>query len=112
MLILLLIGAVSFTRLPLQLMPNINPPVAAVATTYQGAGPEEVMEDVTVPIESELSSLSGLTNISSQSQESSSVIIMEFGYDMTIDEVESDITRALDGVDLPEQAGEDRKSVV
>lgn len=106
MLILLLVGAVSFTRLPLQLMPNINPPVAAVATTYQGAGPEEVMEDVTVPIESELSSLSGLTNISSQSQESSSVIIMEFGYDMTIDEVESDITRALDGVDLPEQAGD------
>lgn len=106
MIILLLIGAVSFTQLPLQLMPNINPPVAAVATTYQGAGPEEVMDDVTVPIESELSSLSGLTNISSQSQENSSVIIMEFGYDMTIDEVESDITRALDGVDLPEQAGD------
>src|SRR5690625_2346192 len=106
MIILLLIGGVSFTQLPLQLMPNINPPVAAVATTYQGAGPEEVMEDVTVPIESELSSLSGLTNISSQSQENSSIIIMEFGYDMTIDEVESDITRALDGVDLPENAGD------
>lgn len=106
MIILMLLGIVSLTRLPLQLMPNIEPPIAAVATTYQGAGPEEVMEDVTKPIESELSSINGLTNISSQSQESSSVVILEFGYDMTIDEVESDITRALDGVQLPDQAGD------
>lgn len=106
MIILMLLGMVSLTRLPLQLMPNIQPPIAAVATTYQGAGPDEVMEDVTKPIESELSSINGLTNISSQSQESSSVVILEFGYDMTIDEVESDITRALESVQLPEQAGE------
>lgn len=106
MIILMLLGMVSLTRLPLQLMPNIQPPIAAVATTYQGAGPEEVMDDVTVPIESALSSVNGLTNISSQSQESSSIVILEFGYDMTIDEVESDITRALDGVELPEQAGD------
>ena len=106
MIILMLLGIVSLTRLPLQLMPNIQPPIAAVATTYQGAGPEEVMEDVTKPIESELSSVNGLTNISSQSQESSSVVILEFGYDMTIDEVESDITRALESVQLPDQAGD------
>lgn len=106
MIILMLLGIVSLTRLPLQLMPNIQPPIAAVATTYQGAGPEEVMEDVTKPIESELSSVNGLKNISSQSQESSSVVILEFGYDMTIDEVESDITRALESVQLPEQAGD------
>lgn len=106
MIILMLLGIVSLTRLPLQLMPNIEPPIAAVATTYQSAGPEEVMEDVTKPIESELSSINGLTNISSQSQESSSVVILEFGYDMTIDEVESDITRALDSVQLPDQAGD------
>ncbi len=105
MIILMLLGIVSLTRLPLQLMPNIQPPIAAVATTYQGAGPEEVMEDVTKPIESELSSINGLSNISSQSQESSSVVILEFGYDMTIDEVESDITRALESVELPDQAG-------
>ena len=106
MLILLLLGVVSLTRLPLQLMPNIEPPVAAVATTYQGAGPEEVMDDVTKPIESELSSLSGLTNISSQSQESSSIVILEFDYDTKIEDVENDITRAIDSVDLPDEAGE------
>lgn len=106
MIILMLLGAVSLTRLPLQLMPPIQPPIAAVATTYQGAGPEEVMDDITKPIESELSSVNGLKNISSQSQEGSSVVILEFGYDMTIDEVESDITRALESVQLPEQAGD------
>lgn len=106
MIILMLLGAVSLTRLPLQLMPNVQPPIAAVATTYQGAGPEEVMEDVTIPIETELSSINGLTNIQSQSQESSSVVILEFGYDMTIEDVESDITKAMDAADLPEQAGD------
>ncbi|WP_411842314.1 efflux RND transporter permease subunit [Salinicoccus sp. HZC-1] len=106
MIILLLLGAVSLTRLPLQLMPNIEPPIAAVATTYQGAGPEEVMDDVTVPIESELSSLSGLTNISSQSQESSSVVILEFGYDTKIEDVENDIMRAVESADLPDTAGD------
>lgn len=104
MIILMLLGAVSLTRLPLQLMPPIEPPIAAVATTYQGAGPEEVMEDVTVPLESELSSINGLSNISSQSQENSSVVIMEFDYDMQIEDVESDIRRAIDAVELPEQA--------
>ncbi|MCG1010077.1 efflux RND transporter permease subunit [Salinicoccus sp. ID82-1] len=106
MIILILLGAVSLTRLPLQLLPNVQPPVAAVATTYQGAGPEEVMQDVTRPLEAELSTVSGLTNISSQSQESSSIVILEFGYDMTIDEVENEITRTIGDVDLPEQAGE------
>lgn len=105
MIILMLLGGVSVTQLPLQLMPNIQPPIAAVATTYQGAGPEEVMEDVTKPMETELSSLNGLTNIQSQSQESSSIVILEFGYDMSIEDVENDITKAMDSADLPEQAG-------
>lgn len=106
MIILILLGAVSLTRLPLQLLPNVQPPVAAVATTYQGAGPEEVMQDVTRPLEEELSTVSGLTNITSQSQESSSIIILEFGYDMTIDDVENEITRTISDVDLPDQAGD------
>ena len=105
MIILMLLGGVSLTQLPLQLM-NVQPPIAAVATTYQGAGPEEVKEDVTIPIESELSSINGLTNIQSQSQESSSVVILEFGYDMTIDDVENDITKAMEAADLPDQAGD------
>lgn len=106
MIILILLGAVSLTRLPLQLLPNVQPPIAAVATTYQGAGPEEVMEDVTVPLEAELSTVSGLTNISSQSQESSSIILLEFGYDMTIDEVENEIMRTIENTSLPDQAGD------
>ncbi|GAA3732612.1 efflux RND transporter permease subunit [Salinicoccus jeotgali] len=106
MIILILLGAVSLTRLPLQLLPNVQPPIAAVATSYQGAGPEEVMKDVTKPLEAELSTVSGLTNISSQSQESSSVVLLEFGYDMTIDEVENEIVRTIENTSLPEEAGD------
>jgi HAE1 family hydrophobic/amphiphilic exporter-1 len=104
MFVLLILGAVSLTRLPIQLMPNIDPPVAVVATSYPGAGPNEVLDSVTEPLEDDLSTVTGLNNISSQSQEGSSLVILEFDYDMSISEVESEITRTMDQADLPEEA--------
>lgn len=104
MLVLLILGAVSLTRLPIQLMPNIEPPVAVVATSYPGAGPDEVLDSVTEPLEDELSTTTGLQNISSQSQESSSLVMMEFDYDMSISDVENEITRTIDQAGLPEEA--------
>lgn len=106
MLVLLILGGVSLTRLPIQMMPEIEPPVAVVATSYPGAGPEEVLDSVTEPLEEDLSTVTGLQNISSQSQESSSLVILEFDYDMTIDEVENEITRTISSANLPEQAEE------
>lgn len=106
MLVLLILGGVSLTRLPIQMMPEIEPPVAVVATSYPGAGPEEVLDSVTEPLEEDLSTVTGLQNISSQSQEASSLVILEFDYDMTIDEVENEITRTISSTNLPEQAEE------
>lgn len=104
MFVLLILGVVSLTRLPIQLMPNIDPPVAVVATSYPGAGPDEVLDSVTEPLEDDLSTVTGLKNISSQSQESSSLIILEFDFDMSISEVENEITRTISQTNLPEEA--------
>ncbi|CAM3915573.1 efflux RND transporter permease subunit [Alkalicoccus chagannorensis] len=105
MIILLLVGSVSLTRLPTQLVPDVDAPVAAVATTYQGAGPNEVAEDVTEPLENNLSSVSGLNDMSSQSQEGSSIIILEFSADTSVSEVENEINTTINQVDLPDDAG-------
>lgn len=105
MLVLLLLGAVSLTRLPIQLLPDVEAPVAAVVTGYQGAGPETILADVTEPLESDLSTISGLNRMTSQTSEGSSILIMEFSSDTSIADVENEIVRTINQTNLPEGAG-------
>ncbi|PSL42408.1 HAE1 family hydrophobic/amphiphilic exporter-1 [Salsuginibacillus halophilus] len=104
MVLFIVLGAVSLTRLPMQLFPDIEAPAAAVVTNYQGAGPEEVVEEVTEPLESELATVSGLNNITSQSSEGTSLILLEFSWDTDIGDVENDIISDINAVQLPDQA--------
>ncbi|NJP36204.1 efflux RND transporter permease subunit [Alkalicoccus luteus] len=106
MIVLLLLGTVSLTRLPVQLLPDVEAPAAAVVTSYQGAGPNEVLDDVTEPLENELSNVSGLNQLSSQTQEGSSIIIMEFSFDTSIEDVENEIITTINQADLPDDAGQ------
>ncbi|QQK74437.1 efflux RND transporter permease subunit [Salicibibacter cibarius] len=106
MLLFLIVGMVSLTRLPLDLFPDVETPVAAVATSYEGAGPEEVLSDVTEELEGELSATSGLEDMTSQSAEGSSIIILEFSQDTSIDDVETDIVSTITQADLPDDAGQ------
>ncbi|PRO66525.1 efflux RND transporter permease subunit [Alkalicoccus urumqiensis] len=106
MTLLLLLGSVSLTRLPVQLLPDIEAPAAAVVTSYPGAGPSEVLSDVTEPLENDLSDISGLSQLTSQTEEGSSIIIMEFGYSTSIDDVENDIISTINQTELPDEAGQ------
>ncbi|HEY8486735.1 MAG TPA: efflux RND transporter permease subunit [Limnochordales bacterium] len=78
------LGFVAFTQLPLDLLPNINYPVAAVFTTYEGAGPREVENLVTRPIENAIATVDRLRTLRSTSRRGQSVVIAEFewGTDM------------------------------
>ena len=82
--IIILFGAVSLSKLPLDLLPNFGLTYAAVMTQYNGSGPYEVENMVTKPLEDAIGSVSNLKNITSQSQDGSSVIMVEFedGTDM------------------------------
>ena len=75
---ILVIGIVSYTRIAVELFPDISLPIVAVTTVYQGAGPEEVETQVTKPVEEALSSLNGVESIRSTSSEGISVVIVEF----------------------------------
>jgi HAE1 family hydrophobic/amphiphilic exporter-1 len=83
-LILLVLGFVSLTRLPIDLMPNIDFPIAVVSTTYQGVGPGEIESIVTKNIESAVATVNNIKSIQSQSSEGVSMVIAEFnsGTDM------------------------------
>src|SRR5215510_14134002 len=76
--IIIVIGIFSLTRLPIDLMPEITMPTVTVITTYDGAGPLEIEELITRPIESSLSALQGIEEITSTSTEGRSTVRVTF----------------------------------
>ncbi|MCR5048871.1 MAG: efflux RND transporter permease subunit [Saccharofermentans sp.] len=80
------LGAVSLTRLPLDLLPEISLPYLIVITAYPGASPEKIEEQVSKPIENSLGTISGVENISSTSSDNYSIVQLEFadGTDMNV----------------------------
>jgi len=75
---LMVMGAVSYFRLPIDAMPEVNLPFAFTVVAYPGASPQAVESDLTKPIENALNTISGVKKITSRSRENSSVVIVEF----------------------------------
>ena len=90
------------------MIPDINAPVAAVVTSYHGAGPEEVLDKITIPLENQLSTVPGLKNISSTSQEGASLILMEFSMSTDVDDIQMDVLQRIDQTPIPDDAGKPR----
>lgn len=74
----LVAGLLSMSRLGVDLFPDVTFPVVTVTTPYLGAGPAEVESLVSKPIEDELSTLSGIKRLSSINQEGVSIVVAEF----------------------------------
>jgi hydrophobic/amphiphilic exporter-1 (mainly G- bacteria), HAE1 family len=75
---LLVMGAVSYVRLPIDAMPEVSVPFAFTVVAYPGASPQAVENDLTKPIENGLNTIAGVKKITSRSREGSSVVIVEF----------------------------------
>lgn len=101
-------GFYCFQSLPLALMPEMELPVAIVYSTYAGAGPEDIEQQVTKPLESACASLSGLESLTSTSAENMSMVIAQFDYGVNLDEVMTDMRDNVDMVksQLPEDASD------
>src|SRR5699024_9764778 len=82
----------------------INPPVGAVVSSYPGASPEEVEEKVTKPLEEQLSTLPELDQITSTSEEGMTLVLLEFNWSSSIDDVEQDIITAMNQVEIADDA--------
>lgn len=102
LLLVLLIGMVSMYQSPLDLLPDIQPPVLAVITTFPGSSPQETLELVTRPVEQGVSAVSGLTNLSSFSQENMSIVIMQFDWGINVKDIREDVNVRMDLLNLPD----------
>ncbi len=92
----LILGYVSFTRMTTDLLPSMELPYAVVITTYPGASPEEVESTVTIPIEESMATISNIENVASISNENYSLVILEFGETTNMDSASLDMRESLD----------------
>lgn len=100
------LGFISFRNLSVDLFPEIDLPIAVVATSYDGAAPQEVEELVTKPIESSVSTIEGIEQVQAQSQPGSSLVMMMFSMDTNLDNALLNVRESVDQVSgfLPESA--------
>ncbi len=107
---LLVVGFIAFSETPLDLFPDMELPVLLITTSYEGAGPEEVENMVTRPLEETLSTVDGLNSMSSTSQPDQSVVVMEFDWGTNMDFAAQDAREVLDQVSgrLPDDVGDPR----
>jgi HAE1 family hydrophobic/amphiphilic exporter-1 len=105
-LILIILGTVSLTHLPIDLMPDITYPTLSVSTIYENASPEEVEELITRPIEEAMSAVPGAEEITSISTEGASRVRITFTWGTDLDAAANDIRDRLDRVvrHLPDTA--------
>jgi hydrophobic/amphiphilic exporter-1 (mainly G- bacteria), HAE1 family len=96
MLILMVLGVVSFTRLGLDFFPDLQYPEVAIITTYPGASSEEVETLITRPLEDSAATVSGVRKVKSSSREGVSVVQVELGWGSNLDLVAQDVRNMMD----------------
>ncbi|HLU66851.1 MAG TPA: efflux RND transporter permease subunit, partial [Kofleriaceae bacterium] len=101
-----ILGGISVTRLPVDLLPEVDFPRISIITNYEGVGPEEIENLLTRPIERAVSSIEGVTALEGESAEGLSRVQLQFDWGTNLDAAASDVREALDRLraQLPEDA--------
>ncbi|MCI3181198.1 multidrug transporter AcrB [Caulobacter sp. CCUG 60055] len=104
--ILCVIGAAAFFALPVRELPNVDPPVVSISTTYTGASAEVVEVRITQIIEQQVAGIQGIDRVYSSSRDGQSRISITFTLDRNLDEAANDVRDAVSRVlsQLPDQA--------
>ena len=106
----ILIGIFCFVQMPIDLLPEMDIPAITVVTPYEGAGPKEVEDKITRPLEERLSTVEDLKHIFSTSREGQSTIRLMFDWETDLDTRSNDVRDAIDLAQpsIPEEADRSR----
>jgi len=102
--LLILLGIFSFSRLKIDLLPNIEFPQLSAQIVYPGASPDAVNEQVITPLEQAFEALEGVQEIQSASYDTIGVINLVFPFDTDLDRLEQQADTAIAEAGLPEEA--------
>ena len=102
LIIIVILGVVSYTSIGLDLMPSMNIPYMVVATIYPGQAPDVIEKEITIPVERELAKIGGIKTMQSQSMEHVSIIILELNASTDVNKAYQEISAGLKFVSFPE----------
>ena len=104
--VITLLGVISLTRLPVDLMPEFEQPQLTVRTSYTGVGPLEMEELITRPMEQAVSAVPGVTRVESTSSEGNSQVRLNFDWGTDLSEAADEVRTRVDRMRnrLPEDA--------
>lgn len=107
-LIVLMLGGVSLSKIPVDLMPNISLPIAIVSTSYSGVAPQEIEAIVTKNIENAIATVNNIKSIQSISDEGNSIVIAEFNSSTNMDFAALQMREKIDMIKgyLPDDIGD------
>ena len=92
------LGIVSFTKMTTDLLPSMSLPYVVVVTTYPGASPETVETEVTRPVEAAMATISNIQTVSSTSSDNYSMVILEFAQSADMNAVSLEMRESLDQI--------------
>ncbi len=92
----LLLGAIAFLNIPVDLMPEVNFTTLSITTDYEGVGPEEIETLISRPLEQIVSAAPGVERVTSTSSEGRSAVRVEFVYGTDIDVAADEVRSRLD----------------
>lgn len=103
---IVIFGLFSLSRLPVDLLPDIDTNTIMVMTAYPGASASDIENNVSRPLENVLNTVSNLKHVSSRSSENMSLITLEFEYGYDIDVLTNDVRDKLDMItsQLPDES--------
>ncbi|MBM2846074.1 MAG: acriflavin resistance protein, partial [Bacteroidetes bacterium] len=103
---LAVLGIFGYSRMGVDLLPKMDWPIVSILTVYPGAGPKEVESLVSKPIEEAVSAVSSLDNVRSYSYEGVSVVLAQFEFSASVDEVTNEVQRKVEQIrsQLPDDA--------
>ncbi|MED2976277.1 efflux RND transporter permease subunit [Bacillus swezeyi] len=85
-------------------IPDVNMPYLTISTTYPGAAPSQVADEVTKPIEQAMQNVDGVSVVTSTSYENASSVMIEYDYEKDMDKAKTEAAEALENVSLPDNA--------
>ena len=101
----IILGIVSFTKMPVDMFPEITFPSITVATFYKGANPQDIERMVTYPVEKAVSTVNGVNYVSSISRQGASLVTVYFNWGTNLDSAQSDVLQVVNlaRADLPKE---------
>ncbi|NWK83288.1 efflux RND transporter permease subunit [Staphylococcus sp. GSSP0090] len=107
MVLLVILGGVyASSKMKLELLPDVEPPMITVQTTMPGATPETVKEDVSDKIDDQIRSMAGVKNVNAQSIQNASMVSVEYNEGTDLDKAENDLKKELDKIKFDESVEE------